>query len=508
MSFDVIWQHIYIVLVSTFISTIFGVLLGIVAYMMPKIRNVILKIVDVLQTIPALALLGIIMVFFGAGTVTVILGITLYSLLPIVNNTYLGLNEVDSGIKEAAKGMGMSNLYRLFHVELPMAFPMILTGIRIAVINAIGTAVFAAFVGGGGLGTVLNKGIRVQDMKLIFTGTFILMIFAVVMDLIMNLIESYVKKRKGDTKAFVKCIVGVCLTLCIVLLSGSIFSKKFDSELVMYDGDYSEPQIMTRMVKYLVEDRSNLRVTIKDEMTQVNGFKSLTNKKVNCDMMASYDGSILNSFMHIDPKEVPQDMTLFSYANKIVNKRHNLEMIAKFGYNNTYTIAVTPEVAKKYNLKKISDLIPVADQLVFGAEHVFFSKEGSIRFEPFTKYYGLNFKDAKSLDVSLKYASVENGDIDVVVVYTTDGLNKKVGLITLEDDRNFFPEYNGTVLVKSSVLDKYKDASPNLREILMLLDDQITNEEMQEMTYEVDVKGKSSDKVAKEFLIKKGLLKK
>ena len=137
MSWELAAQHLYIVLASSLASILVGLPLGVLAYLYPKARPVILWIADLLQTIPSLALLGIIMVLAGPGRLTVIIGITLYSLLPIVRNTYLGLQEVDPGVKEAARGMGMGRLYRLLHVEFPLAFPMVFTGVRIAVVNAI-----------------------------------------------------------------------------------------------------------------------------------------------------------------------------------------------------------------------------------------------------------------------------------------------------------------------------------------------------------------------------------
>ena len=180
MSWDVIFEHLFIVLAASILSIAVGLPLGIWAYVSRRARPVILRIVDLLQTIPSLALLGIIMVVLDPGKLTVITGITLYSLLPIVRNTCLGLQEVDPGVKEAARGMGMSKPYRVLMVEFPLAFPTVFTGIRIAVVNAIGTAVFAAFVGGGGLGGVITQAIRISDMSLILAATGVLMVIAVV----------------------------------------------------------------------------------------------------------------------------------------------------------------------------------------------------------------------------------------------------------------------------------------------------------------------------------------
>jgi len=195
MTANMVYTHFTTVLASVLLAIAVGVPLGVCAYFFPKIRRVILSVVEILQTIPAMAILGIIMVFLGAGPRTVIAGLLLYSLLPVVQNTYVGLKEVSPAIKEVAEGMGMTRMYRLINVELPIAFPLILAGIRIAAVTAVGVAVFGSSVGGGGLGSVIYRGIRVQNMRLILTGTLTLMAMAVALDTIMAMVEKRLKKR-------------------------------------------------------------------------------------------------------------------------------------------------------------------------------------------------------------------------------------------------------------------------------------------------------------------------
>jgi len=166
-----------------------------------SVRSVILWTADILQTIPALALLGILMVFLGAGKPTVIIGLILYSLLPVVRNTYLGLKNIDPAIKEVATGMGMSRWYRLIHVEMPIAFPVIFTGIRIATVTAVGVAVFGTFVGGGGLGSVIYQGIRIENMRMILFGTLSLMIMAVLFDSVMAAVEKRLNRQESKTSS-------------------------------------------------------------------------------------------------------------------------------------------------------------------------------------------------------------------------------------------------------------------------------------------------------------------
>lgn len=152
-----ILDHISIVVASLLCAILAGVPLGVICYFYPAARREILRVVDLIQTTPALALLGIIMVFLGAGKPTVITGLARIPCCPCAQYL-LGLDRFRITWSKRQKGMGMTRLYRLAHVEMPMAAPIIFTGIRIAAVNAVGTAVFAAFVGGGGLGGVINTG--------------------------------------------------------------------------------------------------------------------------------------------------------------------------------------------------------------------------------------------------------------------------------------------------------------------------------------------------------------
>lgn len=498
MTWSLICEHLFIVLAASLLSIAIGLPLGIWAYVSKTARPVILRAVDLLQTIPSLALLGIIMVFLDPGKLTVIIGITLYSLLPIVRNTCLGLQEVDPGVKEAARGMGMSKPYRVLMVEFPLAFPTVFTGIRIAVVNAIGTAVFAAFVGGGGLGGVITQAIRISDMKLILAATGVLMVIAVVLDLLMGWFENQMRKDKGGSRKMWVPVAAILLAFCLLLPYGRASS----GDLMLYDGDYSETQLMHHMVKMLVEDQTDLTVTIQDQMSQVNNFNSLNGNNHTCDLMISYDGTLLTTFFHQDVTDVPEGMSIYDYVNQVAQEEYGMRLLEKLGFDNTYAIAVPQDIADQYGLETISDLIPLAEKLTFGAEQGFFTLEGSMKYGPFTEFYGLNFRNPVSVDLGLKYTAVENGSFDVTVVYATDGLNRKVGLKILEDDKSFFPDYNGAFLVREDILEKY----PELEGILNQLAGRIPTEQMAELTYQVDVLGRTVDDVAREFLVDQGLL--
>ena len=278
------------------------------------------------------------------------------------------------------------------------------------------------------------------------------------------------------------------------------------SEITLYDGINSEMQLIHKMVELVVEDKTDVEVTIKDQMSAVNMFRELTREDPSCDIMNSYDGTVLTTFLKQDPSNVPEGQTLYEYAKAQVMEQYGVDMLDQLGINNTYCIAVPQSIADQYGLETISDLVEIAPELRFGAEHAFFTLEGSMKYGPFCEAYGLNFKEHIAIDNSLKYSAVENGNFDVMVVYATDGLNRKAGLKVLEDDLGFFPEYNGALLVRDAIFEEFADVAPNLEEVLNMLGGQFTNEDMTDLTYAVDVEGRDLTEVAREALEARGLL--
>ncbi len=509
MTLNMVIEHLSLVVAALVFAIAAGVPLGVVCYFYPKVRRPVLGVVDFIQTTPALALLGIIMVFLGAGKPTVIVGLALYSLLPIVRNTCLGLDQVPAYLIEAGKGMGMTRTYRLLHVEIPLAAPIIFTGIRIAAVNAIGTAVFAAFVGGGGLGSVLNTGIRQMDMEAILGGTAVLMVMALALDLLMGLAEKYLNSRtsqRSKTAHMTARVTGGVALLAALALCVVAFLPANTQGLVLYQGQFSEVQLVNSMIKQLVEDRHGLPVTIKDEMTQVNNFNAMVGDNHSCDLMYTWDGTLLTTILGLDTTDIPEGQTLYDFVNQKMGEEYNARMLGKIGVNNTYAVGVTQQVMDTYAPETVSDLIPIAGQLRFGAEHDFFTEAGSMKYGPFVEYYGLEFQKAIPVDIMMKYNAVEQGDFDVMIVYATDGLNIRANLTVLEDDQKFFPDYYGAILVREDVFERFADQAPGLEDTLCLLNGLFTDEMMSQLTYLVDVEGQSVDTVARDFLVQAGLL--
>ena len=183
--------HIQLVFFSMLMAVILGVLLGILITRVPSLVPYVLGGTGIMQTIPSLAVLGFMIPIFGIGVKTGIAALFLYSLLPIVRNTYTGIMDVDEGTAEAAKGMGMTSRQVLFKVELPLSIPIIMAGIRTAAVINVGNATLAAFIGAGGLGDFIFLGITRGIDGLIFLGAIPAALLAILLEVLFNGLERW-----------------------------------------------------------------------------------------------------------------------------------------------------------------------------------------------------------------------------------------------------------------------------------------------------------------------------
>lgn len=191
-----LYEHAYITAIASVLSGIVGLLLGILITRMESLRGAILGTVSLLYTIPALSLFFFLIPLMGIGTPPAITALFIYGLLPIVQNTYVGIEQVNPAIKEAARGMGASDLQLLTRVELPLAFPVIFAGIKNMVVMNIAIATIAVFVGAGGLGNIILKGIRTFNDVMMMSGTLIIAIVAILVERVFALIDYQLNRSR------------------------------------------------------------------------------------------------------------------------------------------------------------------------------------------------------------------------------------------------------------------------------------------------------------------------
>ena len=283
--------------------------------------------------------------------------------------------------------------------------------------------------------------------------------------------------------------------MAATLLSGCGGKK---NTVVILDGEFAEPEIVAEMAKLLIEDKTDLKAEIKDAMTPVFGFNEMNEGKI--DLMLSYDGSLLVTFLKHDDSEVPEGMSTYDYAQQVAAEECKVHLMEKLGANNTYSIAVRRETAEKYNLKTFSDLAKVSNQLVISPTLEFTKREDCL--PGLKKKYNMNFKKVVAMDSSPRYLALSNGESDVVDAFSTDGLLKKFGLTVLEDDQHFFPPYYAVPVIRSEVL----EAHPELEDLLGQLGAVLTDDVMGTLNYQVDEENQDPETVAKNFLQEKGLI--
>ncbi|GIP38711.1 glycine betaine/carnitine/choline transport system permease protein OpuCD [Paenibacillus sp. J31TS4] len=190
---ELTYQHIVMVLLGLVLALIVGVPLGIAAARYRRLSGLILALANIIQVFPSLALLVLLMVMFGLGFNTVVIGLFLYSLLPVIRNTYVGLTQVGAPILEAGRGVGMSSLQLLTKVQLPLALPFLMTGIRVAAVIAIGVATIAPLIGGEGLGREIYAGINMDNQARLYAGAIPAAILALLADFVLGRLQRRMK---------------------------------------------------------------------------------------------------------------------------------------------------------------------------------------------------------------------------------------------------------------------------------------------------------------------------
>lgn len=487
-----LWQHLQISIIALVIAMIIAIPLAIWVVRHRRFSEFFLQLTSILQTIPSLALLGLLIPFVGIGTLPAIIALVVYALLPIFQNTYLGISEIDSSIEEAADAFGMSSARKLFKVELPIAMSQIISGIRTALVLIIGTATLAALIGAGGLGTFIMLGIDRNDTSLLIIGAVSSAILAVTLSLVVRWFQS------------IKPIHAVLAFLSLLLLigGGSVYTTYHNRvENITIAGKLgSEPEILINMYKDLIEaNDEHANVQLKPNFGKTTFlFSALKNDQI--DIYPEFSGSVLETLVEGKVEKHRTAQETYDLAKNMLSKEDKLTYLKPMKYNNTYALAVTKKFKKENNLNNISDLAKINGLLKPGMTLEFIDRDDGMR--GLQKAYGFKAA-AKSMEPALRYEAINDGRINLVDVYATDSELKEYNLELLKDDQNFFPAYQGAPLMKT----KFANQHPKVVKALNKLAGKISDQDMQAMNYAVNVKKESAASVAHQYLIQHDLIK-
>jgi len=489
-------QHIQLSLIALFFSLIIAIPLGIYLTRKQRIADYIIGFTGILQTIPSLALLGLLIPLFGIGTVPAVIALVAYALLPLLRNTYTGIKEVDPSLLEAASAMGMNQRKRLLKVELPLAMPVIMAGIRTATIFIIGTATIAALIGAGGLGDIILLGIDRNDYSLVVLGAVPSALLAIIFDLLL---------KKFENISFKKMMIasGTYLIIIILIIGSMIapaFHRQAGQKTIVIAGKLgTEPEILDYMYKLLIEDNTDLNVKLRTGLGDTTFvFNALKSKDI--DMYPEFTGTVISDLLKTTP-ESTISKEVYTQAKNGMDEKFNMALLSPMQFNDTYALAVPQSFAEKYNLKKISDLKNVQQYVNAGFDPEFADRKDG--YLGLAQKYGIHFDSLVTIDPSVRYHAVTTGKVNVIDAYSTDAELQKNHLVVLVDDQHFFPPYQGAPLLRQETIQKYPEIVP----VLSKLANKISDREMRKMNYEVGVERKSAEAVAREFLTKSGLLK-
>jgi osmoprotectant transport system permease protein len=490
-------EHVILVFISIVTAVVIGVPTGILLTRYRSLRGPVLGIANVMQTIPSLALFGFLIplpFIGGIGTRTALVALVLYSLLPIIRNTVTGILGVEPSVREAAVAMGMTDAQVLRQVELPLAAGVIVTGIRVATVIAVGVTTIAAAVGAGGLGVYIFRGLRQYDNNLLLAGAVSAALLALGADFLLGLVErqfSYETKRRLSIVPF--AVLALVLVLGVAFWQ---FTKRpaASSHVVVGSKDFTESALLAEIVAQMLEARG---VSVERRLELGGNLPHEALVSGTLDLYPEYTGTSFTAILRHAPITDPR--AVYDQVKREYAEKFGVDVSPPLGFENTFAILVRGADARQFQLKTISDAAPHTPKWRAGFGQDFMSRADG--YPGFAKTYGLNFAEVREMDLSLTYIALSSGQVDLIAGNSTEGRIAQLDLVQLVDDKLYFPPYEAVYLVRHDTLTRV----PQLREVLERLGNAISTDEIRQLNFEIDANKRDPKEVVRNWLAHKNL---
>jgi len=486
-------QHIVLVVVATTVATAVGVPLGVFAARRPRLAAPLMATASVVQTIPSLAMFGFLLpvpLIGGVGARAALVVLILYGVLPIVRTTIAGLRGIDASIREAGVAMGMTPRELLRQVELPLALPSVVAGVRVAAVVGVGSATIAAAIGAGGLGEYIYRGLSMVDTTVILAGAIPAAALALVVDGSLLWLERQLsaRRRSGSRRA---AITAAAVLTAVVLLSGGVAAWRTGGTIVVGSKNFTEQLVLGELLSQLIEKETGLPV---DRRLNLGGTiicdRALLTGDI--DVYVEYTGTALTAVFQ---QPVNSDSSAVFNTVREFYAKTGRTLLPPLGFNNTFAILVRGADARARNLKTIEDMAAESSRLRAGFGYEFVGRPDG--FPGLAKAYGLRFPAApRVMDLTLSYRALAAGQVDVIAGDATAGLIKGLDLFQLEDNRHYFPPYDAAAVARADTLLRY----PNVRSAIERLSGHITAADMRAMNYAADAEHRDPREIARQFL--------
>lgn len=451
------------------------------------LKGPVLAIASAIQTIPSLALLALMVPLLRQiGFMPAAIALILYSMLPVIRNTVTGIEEVAPDLIEAGRGLGMTPRQLLFGVQLPLAMPVIIAGVRTATVWVVGIATLSTPVGATSLGNYIFSGLQTQNYTAVVVGCAAAAALALLLDLLIRVMEVASSRRSGRLWAL--ATVGVLVVLGAGL-SPIVRSGRDSNGPAFTVGakTFTEQYILARLIADKAE-QAGFRTQTLESLGSSVVFDALDAGRIDC--YIDYTGTIWTNYMKMDKRASADDV--LKRVTEWLRDEHDITCLGRLGFENAYALAMRREQAERLDVHTIDDLRALTHQMKIGGDYEFFARPewASVR-----STYGLDFADTVSMDSSLMYSAVAAGEIDVISAFSTDGRIAANDLIVLDDPQDALPPYDAVLLVgPRAVADESLVAA--LRELIGTIDD----DRMRMANMRVDVEKESVANVANDLL--------
>lgn len=449
-----------------------------------RLRWVVLAIASLIQTIPSLALLALFYPlllalsalsqslfgqgFSALGFLPSLLALTLYSMLPIVRNGVTAIVNLDPDVIEAARGVGMTDRQRLLHIELPLAAPMLMAGVRTAAVWVIGTATLSTPVGQTSLGNYIFSGLQVENWVSVLFGCATAALLALVVDQLLGLIESGAARRSMP-----RIVTGLSLLAAGVLAAAVSQTGSRSAEYVVGAKSFSEQYILSALMARRIEAEGGTAAQ-RVGLGSAVAFRALA--AGDLDVYVDYSGTLWTNVMK--RTDVPERAVMLREIGAWLEREHGVLLLGALGFENAYALAMRRDVAEGLGIRSIDDLALHASRMTIGGDFEFFARP---EWQALRVRYGLDFARQREFQSTFMYKAVVGREVDVISAFSSDGRIAADDLVVLEDPRQAIPPYDAVILVASK-----RAVDPLLCRALAPLVGAISVEHMREANFMVD----------------------
>jgi osmoprotectant transport system permease protein len=485
--------HVRLTLAALAVGALLSVPLGILVSRFKRLEAPVLAVAGVIQTIPALALLAVMVPLLsglglsGIGTLPAFLGLVLYSLLPILRNTVTGLAGVEPAAVEAARGVGMTRGQRLRRVELPLALPVIMAGVRTATVWTVGLATLSTPVGAPSLGNFIFAGLQTRNLDAILVGCVAAAVLALVLDALVRALAVGREQRRPGL-----VVVGGAGLLLLAAWSVAPLLARHDMQrppLRVGAKTFTEQYVLAEVLAQALR-RAGEPATVVASLGSTVAFDALARGEI--DTYVDYTGTLWATLMSRSGAGAGRAAVLAEVREWLVS-RHGVRVVAALGFENAYAFALRRERARELQLRRLSDLVPHAQRLRAASDYEFWTRS---EWRAVEAAYGLTFAERLTMDPSLLYAAIAAGQVDVITAYSSDGRIAALDLVTLEDDRGAIPPYDAVVLTRRGLAEERPGAVAALARLAGAID----VSRMRALNRQVDEEGLSPAAAAEGFL--------